>query len=590
MTRLIQRLNNAIDIEYDAKNDEIDEMRQLPLNERVAKGNTITDITANFIPLINGSTIIFNTVKISCRENLSKFREGTPVVLSGHGYAFELDVLEDNNETMVLKVGWQQKQVPASLNNLQGWNLDSAKVDIRHVVKKSTDILGYNAAKLDFINGIIEGYILPERIGFKIEKGNQIVASLPLNPTQKAAFIRAYAEENYHLIQGPPGTGKTWLLAHLALQFAKEGKKVLITASTHTAINNALQKTSSISNYPHIIKVGKKNQSEGLNDHGSTAKNIPDLRRGEYNNSSRGIIVGATCYSPQTKKLEFMEWDVIIFDEAGQISIPLAVSAMVKGKKFIFVGDHKQLPPIISEKQNDVTFTKSIFEHLFQFTGGQMLDTTFRMNKEINAFPSKQFYSNKLQPHPDNADNILNISNNFNKHQQVLDISSPEVLFCHHHQAYHSRSEFEAETIAEFVEEYLNNGVDPKEIAVITPFRSQVRQIKKALAGYSFYSRIKEDLFVDTVERIQGQEKDIIIFSLAVADPEKARLRAEFFFNPNRFNVALTRAKKKRIVIANQGLFNVSSNDDALKPLIANFKEFYNSSHKIVEETEIDLF
>jgi DNA replication ATP-dependent helicase Dna2 len=93
-----------------------------------------------------------------------------------------------------------------------------------------------------------------------------------------------------------------------------------------------------------------------------------------------------------------MDWDVIIFDEAGQLSIPLAIAAMVKGSKFIFIGDHKQLPPIIAENHTDVVFQKSIFEHLHQFHPGIMLDITYRMNKWINEFPSKQFYNSRLKP------------------------------------------------------------------------------------------------------------------------------------------------------------------------------------------------
>lgn len=412
-----------------------------------------------------------------------------------------------------------------------------------------------------------------------------------LNKSQKEAFIKAYSTENFFLIQGPPGSGKTWLLAHLAIEFAKEGKKILVTASTHTAINNALQKASTLSHYPHIIKVGTKIQAEGLNYNGSDAKNFSDFRNKGYSNDSHGIIVGATCYSPHTKKLEFMDWDVIIIDEAGQLSIPLAMAAMVKGKKFIFIGDHKQLPPIISSNQDDVVFTKSIFEQLFQFHAGLMLNTTYRMNKEINRFPSKQFYGGLLVPEEKNANWILNIPNNFNKHQKILDITKPDVLFCHHHQSHYSRSEYEAEMIAEFVEEFIKNGIDPNEIAVITPFRAQCRQIKNTLAGLAIYDHIKDKIFVDTIERIQGQERDIVIYSLATSDPLKAEQRADFFYNPNRFNVALTRARKKRIVIGNKNLFEYESKDSKLNLLIQNFKEFFKDAYVIEELTETaDLF
>jgi DNA replication ATP-dependent helicase Dna2 len=580
---LIERLNKAIDVEYDSKNAEVDELMLLPPEERVQKGDTISNITATFIPMMESNgRILFTQVKITCNVNISKFREGSPVVLSGHGNSFSLNVVEDEGETMLLEIRWNIGSVLSSLNNKSGWYLDPDKVDIRHIVKKSTEFLSYDSAKYKLLNGIFEGTILPKVSSEQLKKGKQLAEKTKLNPTQQEAFANAYATENYYLIQGPPGTGKTWLLAHLALQFAKEGMKILVTASTHTAINNALQKASTISNSANIIKVGKKADAKNLNYDGSTAKNITDFRNSGYNNDSRGIIVGATCYSPFTNKLEFMNWDIVIIDEAGQLSIPLAIAAMVKGKKFILIGDHKQLPPIISDKHDDVTFTKSIFEHLFQFSSGIMLDTTYRMNSAINSFPSKQFYNGKLLPHNDNANWLLNIDNKFALHQEILDINKPEILFCHKHASNDTRSEFEATMIAQFVSEYLKKGVLPKDIAILTPFRAQVRQINKALSKLNNYKTIKEILFVDTIEHIQGQERDIIMFSLAISDPIRAKQRADFFFNPNRLNVALTRPKKKRIVIANKALFELKTYDSGLLLLIKNFKDFYEASTKFI--------
>lgn len=592
MESLIERLNSAIDHEYDWKNQEVAEALKTPIPDRVKKGDTIENAFAEFIPdFSNDGNIVFTKVKIKCEDNRSKFRETSPVVLSGHGESFKLDVLEDNDSEMILEVGFMNKSIHQSLNKKNGWRIDEAAVDIRHIVKKSTFILRTNAEKFNLINDIFEGKSLPEIPLNQYNKGKKLASKTKLNATQKEAFAKAYATNNYFLIQGPPGSGKTWLLAHLARQFAIEGKKVLITAPTHTAINNALQKCSTLTQYPHIIKVGKSNQKEGLNYDGSTAKNSPDFRNTAYDNNSRGVIVGATCYSPHTRKLEFMDWDVIIIDEAGQLSIPLAIAAMVKGSKFIFIGDHKQLPPIIAENHTDTVFQKSIFEHLHQFNQAIMLDITYRMNKWINDFPSRQFYGSKLIPDKKNESWLLTIQNNFSKHAEILDTTKPEVLYCHYHQSNESRSEYESNIVAEFIEEYLKQGVTPADIAILTPFRAQVRQIKKALMKLTNYKNFKDDLFVDTVERIQGQERDIIIFSLATSDPIKAMQRATFFFNPNRFNVAITRARKKRIVIGHKNLFLLYSKDKDLDSIIANFRDFYNCSFKVFElaETE-DLF
>lgn len=586
MENLITRLNQAIDFEYDTKNAEVDTLKKLPLEERILKGDSIGNLQAIFSPIRSSpSGIYFKDVTVTCKDNLSKFREGSSVILKKENYSFKLDIFQDNGEVIVLRSGYHTYSLPLELDGSDGWELNVTKVDIRKIVKKSTDILNRNPEKKAYLGGIFSGNILPDFSDEKTEKAGILVENTNLNPTQKLAFTKAYATENYYLIQGPPGSGKTLLLAHLAVQFAKEGKKVLITAFTHNAINNALQKASTLSQYPHIIKVGKPHQKENLNINGSTAKNIPDLGKSKYGNNSKGIIVGATCYSPHTKKMEFMHWDVIIIDEAGQLSIPLATAAMVKGEKYILIGDHKQLPPIIAEGQRDPLFSKSVFELLFKHAPGVMLDTTYRMNEAINRFPSNQFYNGKLKPNADNANWRLDVAQPFRNHQNILDPASPAVLFCHFHNSPNTRSKYEANLAAELVEELLFNGISASEIAIITPYRAQVRQINKSLTAKVLDLEIREKIFVDTIERIQGQERDVIIYSMATSDPVKAKQRAEFSFNSNRLNVALTRARKKRIVLASKKLFELEADDPKLHELIGVFKAFYNDAHKVYEES-----
>jgi len=586
MENLIERLNEAIDIEYDTKNTEINNLGTLPLKERILKGDSIGNLQATFLPIkLGAGEISFKQVTVTCEDNLSKFRDGSPVILKRDNYSFELNVLKDDGETLILLSGYSMYGVPSHLDGSNGWELTVAKVDIRHIVKKSTEILDNDQEKKSYISGIFSGSISPNILTKENDRAVNLVENTNLNPTQKLAFTKAYATKNYYLIQGPPGSGKTLLLAHLAVEFAKEGKKVLITASTHTAINNALQKASILSQYPHIIKVGKSHQKESLNDNGSTAKNIPNFKGSGYDNNSKGIIVGATCYSPQTRKLEFMDWDVIIVDEAGQLSVPLATAAMVKGKKYIFIGDHKQLPPIISEGQNDPIFSKSVFEVLFEHAPGVMLDTTYRMNKGINRFPSNQFYGGNLKSNFLNENWLLETDRPFRNHQNILDPNLPEVLYCHFHNSPNTRSIYEADLTADLVVELLFSGVSASEIACITPYRAQVRQLKKALVNKNIEAEDLEQIFVDTIEKIQGQERDVIIYSLATSDPIKAKQRAEFFFNSNRLNVALTRARKKRIVLASKKTFELEADDPKLEKLINVFKAFYNDAHKVYEES-----
>ena len=110
MPNLIERLNRAIDVEYDWKNQEVAETLKTPIADRVKKGDTIENVFAEFFPDFNyDGSIVFTKVKIKCEDNRSKFRETSPVILSGHGMSIELDVLEDNDNEMILEIGFGPK-------------------------------------------------------------------------------------------------------------------------------------------------------------------------------------------------------------------------------------------------------------------------------------------------------------------------------------------------------------------------------------------------------------------------------------------------------------------------------------------------
>jgi DNA replication ATP-dependent helicase Dna2 len=145
------------------------------------------------------------------------------------------------------------------------------------------------------------------------------------------------------------------------------------------------------------------------------------------------------------------------------------------------------------------------------------------------------------------------------------------------------RSPEEAELAANIVLEALACGVNPKEIAVVAPYRAQCRMIKHKIREYAIASNRKnfEDIVVDTVERIQGQERDIVIISLTTSDPTHAAQRAEFYFQPNRLNVAITRPRVKRIVIGSINLFDARPLDPKLQEWVDNFRALYHQSYVV---------
>ena len=150
----------------------------------------------------------------------------------------------------------------------------------------------------------------------------------------------------------------------------------------------------------------------------------------------------------------------------------------------------------------------------------------------------------------------------------------------------------EADLIAELVEQLIQSGIKPKDIGILAPFRAQVRLIKAALEARITDEKTVKKIFVDTVERIQGQERDVVLISLTTSDLKMAAEKAEFFFKPQRLNVAITRAKMKRITLGSSNLFKARSDNPALQQCIDLFRAFYEASKVVVYDrtADIDLF
>ncbi len=290
MQNLIERLGQFIDIEYDTQNEDIDEMHKRPLEERVKRGVAIGNLSAHFETFGSGPSMVpFSSVLVSCEDNISKFREGTPVLLRGHGCSFECEVVKDGNTEILLEKGFGDMFVPRSLINSDGWTLDSKSVDIRHIVKKSLFHLQTHPEKLKYIKEIFSGQIVPEFDPALEKAAREMLPGFRLNESQQEAFVKAFSCKNYFLVQGPPGTGKTWLLAYLAKALASQGLNVLVTAFTHTAINNALQKIAAATGYSDIIKVGKTGQREGLNYGGVKIRSTESIMSQGFSPSSKGV-------------------------------------------------------------------------------------------------------------------------------------------------------------------------------------------------------------------------------------------------------------------------------------------------------------
>ncbi len=592
---LIEVLTNAIDIQRERLNADHRELMQRPLSERVAKGYTIqnVDIEVEFSPDFPG---FVEKAYAKVPDNYSKFRVGDQVFLFYGETKLTMKIEEDLINDLVL-VGndyWRDHNY-LDVNDYprHGWIIEKEHLTItQELLSAARDSIMRDPDLCNQMDRLLRGSLV----------NTYTVVSLPSsnNASQDEAIRRALGCSSFHIIQGPPGTGKTYTIARIVKSLVKDGRRVFVTAPTHTAINNSLNAISKeIPDATKIVKLGDRHQVDEIfdNPHISWAQKLSYTRYLSLSDklSQEGIVIGATPFAlctPRSKKLDGWYFDYVIIDEAAQMNIPLALAAITRGQRVIFVGDHKQLDPIMPSDSGNWLFAKSVFKHMVDTYPGNvtMLDESYRLSDSLVRIPSLLFYNGRLKT-ARNGDNREYLHFDCDEDTAaILHEKSNEVLFLHHEFDALGRSPFEAKLTANIVYSLLNNGVKLEDIAVITPYRAQVREVKRALLKKGIIDENSLDnVFVDTIERMQGQEKDYVIFTLANSNPSEVEDRLEFFYSPNRLNVAITRAKTKCIVIANEKVFQLcrdSRQTDAVGIGQKTFWDYYVLATKIHASVE----
>lgn len=600
---VLKEFQEAIDIEFAKNLQEFEEQQKLPLDERVAKGVTMTNLRVEMefydgmpnqwcYPL-SGSQEYISSVKIFCDNNISKFKEGSSVVLSNGSFRFEMDIEEDSTENFILQPNdFNVKKCYIDSVNYprNNWEINAVNTDIStKLLLTAAEVLKDNDTTLHKIENFLNGKTkntyqsYSQRVGY-------------LNDSQNAAYLKAINASDFCIIQGPPGTGKTETIGNIAKLLVDSGFKVFVTAPTHTAINNCLNSVASkIKDNCKVIKIGEKASNKEVQDNPCVLKKSRITYASYVNNanySQKGIAIGSTAYSlcyPGSKKLDGWKFDVCIIDEAAQLSIPLSIAAMCRTGKYIFVGDHKQLDPIIPKGSGNEMFAESIFSRLARIYSNDinLLKISYRLNKSLIKIPNALFYNNLLQS--DLSTQEDNASYHCNHHTEILNSESHKLILHNVFDA-NGRSPHEAKLVAELVSDLLENGVNIKDIGIMSPFRAQVREIKKEVNKVLPKTIFKpfDMLLVDTVDGMQGQERNYIIYSFANSHPLESMRRLDFFYSPNRLNVAITRAIKKCFVISNYKVFDIIDDElkinqeyEEIKDSLDIFKRYYDLVPKV---------
>ncbi len=422
---------------------------------------------------------------------------------------------------------------------------DLDQLDLSHYYYKTLEEVANSQHGQTNLLPLLSGQLLPSFNPADYEYAELLALSEGYNAKQAQAVALGYAAETLTWIQGPPGTGKTRVLSLIARLLVERGEQLLITAHTHMAINHALNKIYA-QGVP-VVKVGPAAQRRGLE---AEIPSVESLDNWPERPRAQGYVVGATPFATCNQRLEFYDFDCVIFDEASQITIPLALMAMRKCQRYIFIGDQQQLPPVLLSRSVLETETCSIFSRLTDQHSdhGVMLEQTYRMNRWLSAWPSQQFYAGRLHSVGANTERRLALHSAPRSLAPILHPAHSAVFVVTPEPRARHYNRREAQLVVAVCQAVHADGLALADIGIITPYRAQGRLIRGLLAAAFGYQAAKT-VIADTVERMQGQERELIILSLSSSDPQYLQSVAEFFFQPQRLNVSITRAMTKLIII-----------------------------------------
>jgi uncharacterized protein len=361
-------------------------------------------------------------------------------------------------------------------------------------------------------------------------------------------------------IQGPPGTGKTFTAAGQILELVKAGRTVGITGPSHAAISNLIGKVAERASElgGPVPRIGQK--ADGGRQHlHQAAVGLDNAALAQGLQDRELDVVAGTAWV--WARPEFQgSVDTLFVDEAGQLSLANVLAVAGAARNVVLVGDPQQLAQP-SQAAHPPGAGASALEHILGDhatvapEAGLLLDRTWRMHPDLCRYTSDTFYDGKL----DWADGL--------ELQEILGSGSPRGAGLRvievPHEGNTNASPEEALVVAGLVAELLGRQwqdkhgvwrpIEPPDVLVVTPYNAQIRAIEDALtrAGLA-------QVRVGTVDKFQGKEAPVAIYSMATSSADVAPRGLEFLYDPHRLNVATSRARALALIVASPALIRVA--------------------------------
>lgn len=480
----------------------------------------------------------------------------------------------------------------AFFNRYQNWNIAEDVSDSNN--KKTFSILANFIYSDENKRQLILGLKSGEVTNINNDGGHIFADDELLTDNQKKIINMAINAKDYFLIQGPPGTGKTSYVLRYIVKYYLDNtsSNILLMAYTNRAVDEIASALERITPRIDYIRLGSKESSikkERLLSEMAAENNINDLHK---KISKTRIFCCTTSFAVNNQELfKIKKFDLSIIDEASQIVEAQLTGLLTFFDKFILIGDERQLPAISrqheiftkveSELLNQIemtTLSDSLFARLLKVCIKHQWNNLFgmlthqaRMHQTIQDFPNINFYSNRLnildEIRQNDSASIFDTNSHLSLEKALSVSGSIFINSTPEHNSKINKSEVALiERIIQIISSKYSKQEIEEKVGIISTFRKQVSEIKKHLNDYN--------IRIDTVERFQGSERDVVIISLAVNNVFEINsiispALIDGVIVDRKLNVSLTRAKTNIIII---GVASVLSTNQIYNNLINHHK------------------
>lgn len=389
-------------------------------------------------------------------------------------------------------------------------------------------------------------------------------------------------DHSFVAIQGPPGAGKTHNAAHLIYTLVTSGQRVGITATSHVAITHLLEKVIGVfaeNGRSEELRAVQKPADGVASVAGVTlARDNPACAREDFN------VVAGTTWLFSSNAMAEAPVDVLVIDEAGQLSLADALAASRAAHNLILLGDPLQLPQV-AQAAHPRNSGRSVLEHVvgddvtLADGRGVFLSTTWRMHPDVCDFISDQIYEGRLSYQP-------------NCKRQSTSAGTGVRWISADHTGNATSSVEEAELVAEQVLQLIGTTwvdfdgneeeLSATDFMVVAPYNDQVRTIRERFVSDSRIAGVP----VGTVDKFQGKEAAVVLFSMTASSGEDVVRGMDFLFSRNRLNVAVSRARCLAYLVCTDQLLNTRARTVAGMRLLSTLNAFVE--HAQIQTTRFE--